>query len=253
MLGNNHNNSTKQFLFLLVTSWVVTFSTAFTSTFSSSSSSCSLFTNCNNAAVLTAAAGESRSNSKSNSILYSSNSNGDSILSSNNNDDLLLLRQFLQDTYPTFYKILDMNEEIWKAIGDTSDDADGPGFTVFVPSDIALQELGDTKVKQLLDIRNLEATQKIVGYHVISETVDAESLFQAGGIKTVSGEVPIERSISGGFFGVGGKEDGGVTLNQAKVLRTKKVGTGLVHEVDALVSPQIVWRFMDQLRIPGST
>jgi len=249
MLGNN--NSTKQFLFLLVTSWVVTFSTAFTSApFSSSSSSCSLFTNCNNAAVLTAAAAAGGSRSYSDNILYSSN--GDAI-SSTNNDDLLLLRQFLQDNYPTFYKILDMNEEIWKAIGDTSDDADGPGFTVFVPSDIALQELGDTKVKQLLDIRNLEATQKIVGYHVISETVDAESLFQAGGIRTVSGEVPIERSISGGFFGVGGKEDGGVTLNQAKVLRTKKVGTGLVHEVDALVSPQIVWRFMDQLRIPGST
>ena len=256
MLGIN--NSTKQFLVLLLTSWVVTFSTAFTSPFSSSSlsssssSSCSLslFTNCNNAAVLTAAAAAGESRSYSNNILYSSN--GDAI-SSTNNDDLLLLRQFLQDNYPTFYKILDMNEEIWKAIGDTSDDADGPGFTVFVPSDIALQELGDTKVKQLLDIRNLEATQKIVGYHVISETVDAESLFQAGGIRTVSGEVPIERSISGGFFGVGGKEDGGVTLNQAKVLRTKKVGTGLVHEVDALVSPQIVWRFMDQLRIPGST
>jgi len=243
MLGNI--NSTKQFFFLLVTSWVVTFSTAFTSPFSSSSSSCSLFNNCNNAAVITAAAGESNSNS----ILYSSN--GDAI--SSNNDDLLLLRQFLQDNYPTFYKILDMNEEIWKAIGDTSDDADGPGFTVFVPSDDALQELGETKVKQLLDVRNVEATQKIVGYHVISETVDAESLFQAGGIMTVSGKVPIERSISGGFFGVGGKEDGGVTLNQAKVLRTKKVGTGLVHEVDNLVSPQIVWRFMDQLRIPGST
>jgi uncharacterized surface protein with fasciclin (FAS1) repeats len=244
MLGNN--NSTKQFLFLLVTSWAVTFSTAFTSPFSSSSTSCSLFNNCNNEAVVIAAAGESNSNS----ILYSSN--GDAI-SSNNNNDLLLLRQFLQDNYPTFYKILDMNEEIWKAIGDTSDDADGPGFTVFVPSDDALQKLGETKLKQLLDIRNLEATQKIVGYHVISETVDAESLFQAGGIMTVSGEVPIERSISGGFFGVGGKEDGGITLNQAKVLRTKNVGTGLVHEVDNLVSPQIVWRFMDQLRIPGST
>jgi uncharacterized surface protein with fasciclin (FAS1) repeats len=106
----------------------------------------------------------------------------------------------------------------------------------------------------LLDVRNLEATQKIAGYHVISETVDAESLFQAGGIVTVSGEVPIERSISGGLFGmIGGKEDGSVTLNQAKVLRTKNVGNGLVHEVDNLVSPQIVWRFMDQLRIPGST
>jgi len=147
MLGNN--NSTKRFLFLLVTSWAVTFSTAFTSPFWSSSY-------CNNAAVVTATAaaaavgGEhcTRSNGNSNSLLYSSNNDG--ISNSNSNDDLLLLRQFLQDNYPTFYTILDMNEEVWKAIGDTADDADGPGFTVFVPSDDALQELGETKVKQLL-------------------------------------------------------------------------------------------------------
>lgn len=45
----------------------------------------------------------------------------------------------------------------------------------------------------------------------------------------------------------------GVTINQAKILRTATVGNGFVHEVDNLVAPQIVWRFMDQLRIPGST
>jgi len=172
--------------------------------------------------------------------------------SNTNNNDLLLIREFLEKNYPAFYTLLDMNEDVWKAIGDTEDGAE-VGFTVFAPSADALQALGEEKERQLFDERNTETAQKIAGYHVIGEPVSAEALFGSGGVVTSSGEVPIERSISGGIFGIGGKEDGGVTLNGAKVLRTAKVGFGLVHEVDALVSPSIVWRFMDQLRIPGST
>eukprot|EP00531_Pseudo-nitzschia_arenysensis_P008171 CAMPEP_0116135936 /NCGR_PEP_ID=MMETSP0329-20121206/11456_1 /TAXON_ID=697910 /ORGANISM="Pseudo-nitzschia arenysensis, Strain B593" /LENGTH=233 /DNA_ID=CAMNT_0003630769 /DNA_START=76 /DNA_END=777 /DNA_ORIENTATION=+ len=169
-----------------------------------------------------------------------------------NNDDLLLIRDFLQQYYPGFYSILDMNEEVWKAIGETKD-GNEVGFTVFAPTAEALQGLGAEKEAQLFDERNFETTQKIAAYHVIGEPVTSEALFNAGGVVTVGGEVPIERSISGGLFGIGGQEDGGVTLNGAKVLRTATVGNGLVHEVDTLVSPSIVWRYMDQLRIPGST
>lgn len=169
-----------------------------------------------------------------------------------NNNDLLLIREFLQEYFPAFYTILDMNEEVWKAIGDTEDGAE-VGFTVFAPSAEALNALGQEKQNQLMDERNVETTQKIAGYHVIGEPVTEEALFNSGGVVTVSGEVPVERSISGGLFGIGGKEDGGVTLNQAKILRTASVGNGLVHEVDNLVSPNILWRYMDQLRIPGST
>ena len=172
--------------------------------------------------------------------------------SNTNNNDLLLIREFLEKNYPAFYTLLDMNEDVWKAIGDTEDGAE-VGFTVFAPSADARQAWGEEKERQLFDERNTETAQKIAGYHVIGEPVSAEALFGSGGVVTSSGEVPIERSISGGIFGIGGKEDGGVTLNGAKVLRTAKVGFGLVHEVDALVSPSIVWRFMDQLRIPGST
>ncbi|VEU33672.1 unnamed protein product [Pseudo-nitzschia multistriata] len=168
------------------------------------------------------------------------------------NNDLLLIREFLQNNYPDFYTILDKNEEIWKAIGDT-EEGNEPGFTVFVPSVEALQNMDVEKQNQLLDERNLETIQKIAAYHVIGEPVTSEALFEAGGVLTVGGEVPIERSVTGGFFGFGGTEDGGVTLNSAKILRSASVGQGLVHEVDNLVSPSIMWRYMDQLRIPGSS
>lgn len=186
--------------------------------------------------------------------LFSSNGGGDGAEMSGDtiNNDLLLIREFLQTNYPTFYPILDRNEDIWKAIGDTTEDGD-VGFTVFVPSVDAFASLGEKKQTQLFDERNLETIQKIAGYHVIGEPVDEKTLYNSGGLITCSGEVPVERSVSGGFLGVGGKEDGGVTINQAKILRTATVGNGFVHEVDNLVAPQIVWRFMDQLRIPGST
>ena len=39
-----------------------------------------------------------------------------------------------------------------------------------------------------------------------AEPVTADQLFNSGGVVTEGGEVPAERSVSGGFFGVGGKE-----------------------------------------------
>jgi hypothetical protein len=54
------------------------------------------------------------------------------------------------------------------------------------------------------------------------------------------------------MFGVGGQEDGGLLINKARATQTSQVGTGLVHEVETLVCPNVMWRYMDQLRIPGS-
>jgi hypothetical protein len=45
-------------------------------------------------------------------------------------------------------------------------------------------------------------------------------------------------------------EDGGVTLNGAKVVKSLEFAdatkTGIVHEVDGLISPSILWRYADQ-------
>ena len=65
--------------------------------------------------------------------------------------------------------------------------------------------------------------------------------------------MPVERSVSGGMFGIGGKEDGGVTVGGARVVETVVLnGDSIVHRTDDLVSPSILWRYCDQLRIPGS-
>ncbi|KAG7354645.1 fasciclin domain containing protein [Nitzschia inconspicua] len=167
--------------------------------------------------------------------------------------NLLAVRAFLQGYYSIFYSILEKNEDVWKAIAEDDIDKGEFGFTIFAPSNDVLNRIGDKKASQLMDPRNLETTQKIAGYHVIGETVTAEQLFNCGGVLTVSGEISVERSITGGMFGIGGQEDGGVLINKARATQTWQVGTGLVHEVDGLVCPNIMWRYMDQLRIPGSS
>ncbi|CAJ1954844.1 unnamed protein product [Cylindrotheca closterium] len=166
----------------------------------------------------------------------------------NKNEDLLLVRQTLEEKYSGFGKLLNLNDSVWKSIGAGYVN----GFTLFVPTNEALESLDATKQTQLYDERNLETTQKIASFHVINELVTAEDLFHAGGVITLGGEVPVDRSTKGGMFGMGGKEDGGVLVNQVKVVHSFPLGSGIVHEVDGLVSPNILWRYMDQLRIPGS-
>ena len=162
------------------------------------------------------------------------------------------IKQILKDEYPGMYLVWEQNDAVWKALN--SDSASNE-FTLFAPNAQAIEALGEARQGQLLDPRNLETTEKIGAYHaILGDTVSAEELFNAGGVVTLGGEVMVDRSTTGGLFGMfGAKEDGGVTLNGAKVVRSLPLGQGgVLHEVDAFISPNILWRYMDQLRIPGS-
>ena len=127
------------------------------------------------------------------------------------------LEAFLEKTYPSFFSF--MNDDMIKAIKQGS-------VTVFVPSEAAFDNLGDKKMSQINDPRNLEIREKMGSYHIIAgESVDAMKLRTedwskgvpkdggkpntvVAGINTLSGEVPVGRSKSGGFFGWGAVEDG---------------------------------------------
>ena len=138
------------------------------------------------------------------------------------------IEDYLNIKFPAFMEVLSKNEKACKVLRESG----SGGFTVFAPNDQAFVALGESKVASLGDPRNLETVEKIGSYHVINESVSANALFNAGGVVTMGGDVIIERSVSGGFFGVGGKEDGSVTINGAKVLSSTEVGKGIVHEID---------------------
>ena len=141
------------------------------------------------------------------------------------------------------------NADMWKKLSDASAD----GLTIFAPNDDAMKALGDKKLVQLGDDRNGETAEKIATFHALEERVSADELYNSGGVITLGGVIDVGRSKTGGFMGIGGKEDGGITINGAKILQSFEVGNSFVHEVDALVSPEILWRYVDQLRIPGSS
>jgi len=159
------------------------------------------------------------------------------------------VEDYLQQKHAVFWDmIMRPNSDVWKKLRDSA------AITVFAPTDEAMQNLGDRKLQQLRDVRNEETLLKMGGFHAVAEPVSAAELFDSGGVVTVTGDVvPVERSVSGGVFGIGGKEDGGVTVGGARVVETVSLPAGsIVHRTDNLVSPSILWRYMDQLRIPGS-
>jgi len=166
--------------------------------------------------------------------------------------DTSQVEDILKEQYPIFHElIMSRNVDVWKQLSDAS--SDESGFTIFAPNDDAMQNLGSKKLGQLGDVRNDETAEKIAAFHAVREPVSSAELFNSGGIITIGGVVDVGRSKTGGFLGIiGGKEDGGITVNGAKVVQTLKIDNSLIHEMDALISPELLWRFADQLRIPGS-
>ena len=164
------------------------------------------------------------------------------------------VEMFLAQEFPAFYNfLLEPCEDVIKTLRKNAN----VGFTVFAVSDAALEELGEKKASQLTDPRNLEIVEKMASYHVIGgEAVTFETLSSptVGGILTMGGEVDVGPSQTGGFFGIGAKDDGGVKVGPtAQIQQSIQIGPGFVHEVDALISPSILWRYVDQLRIPRSS
>jgi uncharacterized surface protein with fasciclin (FAS1) repeats len=182
------------------------------------------------------------------------------------------LQELLKEEFPAFYSLLSMNDDIWKTMAEKETN----GCTIFAPSDAAFENLGEKKLLQLKDVRNAETAKKMGLYHVVAtEAVTAAQLrtedwtgpkpkidgsprpIKVQALVTMAGEVPVGRSKSGGlfFFGrsIGAKEDGDVVIgtDNARIVKSYKVGKSFVHEVDALISPVLLWRYCDQLRIPG--
>ncbi len=100
----------------------------------------------------------------------------------------------------------------------------GP-FTVFAPTDAAFAELPQDALKDLMKPENKEVLVKILTYHVVQGQVLSTDL-KAGEVK----------SVQGGPISV--KLDGGVTVNDAKVLQPDvKASNGVIHVINKVILP----------------
>lgn len=187
----------------------------------------------------------------------------------------LQAEKLLKRDYPSFHSLISKTDNIWTTLSELSTD-----FTLFVPNEDAFKDLGSKRLMQLKDERNLETAQKMGLYHVVATDVLTPAQLQTedwtvpkpkdgsprpitiGGVITMAGKVPIGRRKVGGFLGWGAKDEGNdvVIGPTARIVRSIKIagrkgcsnaGSCIVHEMDALVSPEILWRYCDQLTIPG--
>ena len=127
-------------------------------------------------------------------------------------------------------------------------------YTIFVPSSQAFAKLEGSINSKLLDPRNVEVVEKIVAYHFIEgEKLIQADIFDAAGLITKGGDVKILPSTSGGFMGLGAKPDGGITVNGAKIVNTIELDSNtIIHEIDALMNPYLLYRFLDAVKLPGT-
>ena len=153
----------------------------------------------------------------------------------------------LNDEFPSFAALVFQNEELWRGL------RDGSGYTVLAPNEAAFDKLDDKRRSQLKDPRNGEVVEQIGAYHVISDPVSKDDLYESSGVVTDGGRIDVGRSVTGGLFGIGGREDGGVTVNGARIVSSRQIGECVVHEMDDFAHPKVLDRYFDQLRIPGSS
>ena len=100
------------------------------------------------------------------------------------------IEMYLAENFPSFYNLLLVNAvDVLKSLRNPN-----MVFTIFAANDHAFESLGDKKLQQLRDPRNLETTNKIAAYHVVvdaNEAVTAEMILDPnsniGGVLTLAG------------------------------------------------------------------
>lgn len=102
---------------------------------------------------------------------------------------------------------------------------EGP-FTVFAPTDAAFAKLPEGTVEALL--KDKDKLASILTYHVVPGKVMAEDVAGMSSAKTANGQALTVKS-----------SDGGVTIDNAKVVKTDILcSNGVIHVIDTVVLPK---------------
>ena len=102
----------------------------------------------------------------------------------------------------------------------------GP-FTVFAPTNMAFEEVGNDKVQDLLKPENKEKLTEILTYHVVPGSLRASDLTDGQKLKTVQGK-ELKVTI----------KDGSVMIDGAEVLIPDVISSnGVTHVINKVLMP----------------
>ena len=104
----------------------------------------------------------------------------------------------------------------------------GP-FTLLAPTDDAFERLPEGTLADLLKPENKEQLQAVLKYHVLTGAITSEEV----------SKLKLPETVQGGTVKIENGEDGGVTINGAKVLRGDiNASNGVIHVIDTVLIPE---------------
>lgn len=152
--------------------------------------------------------------------------------------DSTLIEALEQDpNFSTFASLLNGVPELKSLLSDSSLAGGGGNiFTVFAPSNAVFAKLDKQIMFKLGKKDNLPILRKVVRFHFVEEVLTQDDIAQ---LKEMSTLALLPVSIKPGAGGRSFK------LNEASVTRTfDSCENGIIHEVDSLVSPFLLFRFL---------
>jgi uncharacterized surface protein with fasciclin (FAS1) repeats len=206
------------------------------------------------------------------------------------NKEELVLQAFLTKEYSAFAKFLSLNAGIWERLDkESAVTVFVPTNAAFDKlGEKRLRQLRDVRneeIAQKIGLYHVVVGDAVSAARLRTEDWTVKLPAKAGqqprpikvsGLVTMGGEVPVDRvkpqsaATAGGstllqrMFGGGvdaaidsssnNKNNNDICIGPAgRLQKTYKLDNGkyYVHEVDGFISPDILWRYCDQLRIPG--
>ena len=150
--------------------------------------------------------------------------------------DSTLIEALEQDpNFSTFASLLNGVPELKSLLGD-GNLGSASIFTVFAPNNAVFAKLDKQIMFKLGKRDNLPILRKVVRFHFVEEVLSRDDIAE---LKEMSTLALLPVSVKPG---AGGK---GFKLNEASVTRTfDTCENGIIHEVDGLVSPFLLFRFL---------
>ena len=145
--------------------------------------------------------------------------------------------------YSIFLSMVEAVDDLNKLIGDDKIEAGFNLMTVFAPNNAAFSKLDKDIMIKLGRKDNLPILKKIVRFHFVEDILSKDEIEQRKSIDTLA-LLPVSvKPITSGLLGTGSIK--GFKINEAAITKPDiSCSNGIIHEVDSILSPYLLFRYL---------